>query len=511
MNISFLEMRIENFKNHHVLTVNFNDMTKIEGKNGAGKSSIGDAVTYVLYGTDALGTKLDPRPVGCDDKVETKVELLLKVDEQQILLGRIQKKTAKYYVNEVPEKATRFNEIVEGLFDKTLFLSLFNPTYFFTQHWQDQRKQLLSYVSEPLNKEVLAGLPSVSQSQLEPQLKKHSLDDLEKLHRDRFKNQDKALERASERVVTLKEQVSNNDYNINEHELKEKIDVLSKELLEYENRNINVHQQSRERSRLELRSESLKGEIQRQKDILTAIKTETLDEHCATCGQALDEKSIAKVKQQRQARYNTEADKGIKLVQELKDVNEKLNELPEPVEENPAEASRLVKIYSELNNLRDQLGDINRTKELLESIATAEENQHSIRKERNESLVLIDAIKSFRTKRSELMVHKIDSLFTTISVRLYEQLKNGEERATFEIERDGKPYSKLSTAEKIKAGLELIEVLSKQSEVVTPTFVDNAESILNFTKPSGQIIVARVVDKELEIIGVSLKEEAINE
>lgn len=59
MNISFLEMRIENFKNHHVLTVNFNDMTKIEGKNGAGKSSIGDAVTYVLYGTDALGTKLD--------------------------------------------------------------------------------------------------------------------------------------------------------------------------------------------------------------------------------------------------------------------------------------------------------------------------------------------------------------------------------------------------------------------------------------------------------------------
>ena len=65
---------------------------------------------------------------------------------------------------------------------------------------------------------------------------------------------------------------------------------------------------------------------------------------------------------------------------------------------------------------------------------------------------IVDAIKEFKTKRSELMVSKVDDLFTSISVKLYETLKNGEERATFEIEMDGKPYSKLSTAEKIKAG-----------------------------------------------------------
>jgi hypothetical protein len=136
---------------------------------------------------------------------------------------------------------------------------------------------------------------------------------------------------------------------------------------------------------------------------------------------------------------------------------------------------------------------------LAEDINVAREKKEVIRKELITSQAIVDVIKVFKSKRSELMVSKVDELFTTISIKLFETLKNGEEKATFEIEMDGKPYSKLSTAEKIKAGLELIEVLSKQSEVVAPTFVDNAESILNFTAPAGQLIVARVKDEELSI------------
>jgi hypothetical protein len=161
--------------------------------------------------------------------------------------------------------------------------------------------------------------------------------------------------------------------------------------------------------------------------------------------------------------------------------------------------------------LKGQIQQHSQVEQLKQEIEAAKQNLEVIRQERNESITIIDGIKEFRSKQAELMVKKVDELFEKISVRLYEEQKNGELRDTFEIEMDGKPYSKLSTAEKIKCGLELIEVLSKQSGVIAPTFVDNAESILSFTKPSGQLIVARVADTDFEIKAVSLKEEVVHE
>ena len=69
---------------------------------------------------------------------------------------------------------------------------------------------------------------------------------------------------------------------------------------------------------------------------------------------------------------------------------------------------------------------------------------------------------------------------------------------------DGKPYRTLSLSESIRAGLELREVLSKQSDLIMPVFVDNAESITRFKEPSGQLIISRVVaGQELKIEGAA--------
>jgi hypothetical protein len=69
---------------------------------------------------------------------------------------------------------------------------------------------------------------------------------------------------------------------------------------------------------------------------------------------------------------------------------------------------------------------------------------------------------------------------------------------------DGKDYRKLSLSESIRAGLELRDVLSQQSGLIAPTFVDNAESITRFKQPNGQLIISRVVaDQELTIEAVS--------
>jgi chromosome segregation ATPase len=505
MKIAFKTLALENFKNHKSVSVKFNDVTNIQGRNGAGKSSIGDAISWVLYGTDISGSKLDPRPIDSGEGTESKVELLVSIAGKDVLFGRTQKKTAKYFINEVPKKATEFNEFLEGQFDKNLFLSLFNPGHFFTQHWQDQRSQLLQYVSEPLNKEVLAELSKVDRERLEEPLKKHSLDDLEKLHREKVRSSDKAYERAAERVVTLEEQMSKQSNKADDVEhFKKEVELLHKKRTEIDEENAKVQKSIIERNRLEGQIDNLTSQVANQKERVQGIKDETVKELCSTCGQPLDESAIEKVKEDRVKRFNKEVAKGQDLVKKVNELKGNLAGLPDPGEINRAE---LNDIEDKLMQLQMAIRDSEQSANLEFDHREALEKKESLRKELVTSKGIVDAIKEFKSKRSELMVSKVDDLFTTISVKLYETLKNGEERATFEIEMDGKPYSKLSTAEKIKAGLELIEVLSKQSDVVAPTFVDNAESILYFTAPAGQLIVARVKDEDLNIKAVDTEED----
>ncbi len=506
MMIKFKQLTLENFKNHKKLEVNFTDITHIEGRNGSGKSSVGDAITWLLYGIDTIGNKLDPKPIGTEE--ETKVELLLQIDEKQILLGRSQKKTAKYYINEVPEKATKFGEIVDELFDKNLFLSLFNPTYFSLQHWQEQRKQLLQFVSEPLNKEVLAVISELQANTLELLLKKHSVDDLEKIHRERFNKRDKDLIRARERTTTLKEQLekhTNTEIDLNA--LQTELTSLQEKRFKLDEESVPQRKEQEKRMVLEKEVEMLKQNVLHQRGIAQQIKDEPLEENCCTCGQPLTGEAVEKVKLNKTARLQKEVGIGKQMVKTYNELLEKLEQMP-VIEIQTVDTSQLNERIFELKNKLQQHQQVEQLKQEIEQ---AELNYETIRKERNESQSIVEAIKEFRSKQAELMVKKVDSLFTNVSVRLFEELKNGEFRDTFEIEMDGKPYSKLSTAEKIKCGLEVVDVLSHQSSLIVPTFVDNAESILHFSKPLGQLLVARVVDKELEIKNITLKEETNHE
>ncbi|TYS67030.1 AAA family ATPase [Sutcliffiella horikoshii] len=502
--VTFIKLELTNFKNHASLKVKFSDITNIRGKNGAGKSSIGDAITWCLYGKDVMGSKLEPQPIGTD--LETKVELLLQVDGKQYLLGRSQKKTAKYYINEVPEKATVFKEFMDSILDEKVLFSLFTPSFFPSQKWTEQREQLLQYISEPLNKEVLAGMTEVERETLEESLKKHSLDDLEKLNKDKKRQLDVTYERAAERYLTLKEQLEQvSAENVDVAAIQKELAPLNSKRTEIEEEIDTIYQRKSARGRIEHQIESLEERIERQKSVVQGIKSEEIQEACQTCGQALDEKSISQVKENRQARFDKEVSTGKELIEKLNVLKESLGAMPAPED---IDRTELNEIDEKIVSLQVKLNVVGRVEQLKQDVLAAESHKEKLRKDRNTSISILDAIKSFRSVRSELMVNKVDALFTKISVKLYEQLKNGEEKATFEIEMDSKPYSKLSTAEKIIAGLELIEVLSSQSQVIAPCFVDNAESILHFTSPPGQLIVARVVDEEFSINTVSLKGES---
>lgn len=510
MNIRFERVSVSNFKNHKSLIVEFKDITNIAGRNGAGKSSIGEAITWCLYGFDMVGSKLDPTPIGVEVPEEIKSELLVSVDGVSTLLTRsLVKGKAKYHINEVPKKATEFDKTVESMFDKKLFLSMFNPVYFSSQSKNDQRDLMLRYVSEPLNKEVLAAMSKTGSKHLEHLLKKEKLEDTEERNKELFKKNDKLVERAAERVITLQEQLDKylevHDSNQDPEQIMKQIDeiVAKRNSLDDEwnkQRGLSV-----KRGTTMAAIDGVRTQIENLKKLIESKKTQPVLEDCHTCGQRLTDEALEKVHENKKDQLKEHVEHGKKLVAQRKELQAELDALPMAVEIDRRESFELDEQIYPLKAKLDAFKRVDQLKEEIEEAAAAKEK---IRKERNKAQSVVEAVKEFRTKRSELMVQKMDELFTTISVRLFEELKNGDLKATFEIEMDGKPYSKLSTAEKIKAGLEVIEVLSQQSDVIAPTFVDNAESILKFIKPSGQLITARVVDLDFTIITESLKEAA---
>lgn len=90
MQIEFKSLKLQNFKSHQDLTVNFGERTVITGDNAKGKSTIPEAITWLLYGTDTLGSKLDPSPITYEAD-ETMVSLLMDIDGTELLLGRDRK------------------------------------------------------------------------------------------------------------------------------------------------------------------------------------------------------------------------------------------------------------------------------------------------------------------------------------------------------------------------------------------------------------------------------------
>jgi DNA repair exonuclease SbcCD ATPase subunit len=508
LNIRFESLSVSNFKNHKSLTIEFKDITNISGRNGAGKSSIGEAITWCLYGIDMVGSKLDPTPISEEVPETIAVDLLVILDGVNTLLTRsLVKGKAKYYINDVPKKATEFDKTVESMFDKKLFLSLFNPIYFSSQTKSDQRDLMLRYVSEPLNKEVLSAMSKTGAKHLEPLLKKEKLDDVGERNKDIFKKKDNLVERAAERVITLQEQL---DKFLEVHDATQDPEQIKKQIDEIVAKRNSLDDDWNKQRGLAMKRGStmaaidgVRTQIENLKELIESHKTQPVLEDCRTCGQRLTEEALEKVHENKKNQLKEHVEHGKQLVAQRKELQAELDALPMAVEVDRRESFELDEQIYPLKAKLEAFKRINQLKEEIEEAAAAKE---SIRKERNKAQSVVEAVKEFRTKRAELMVQKMDELFTTINVRLFEELKNGELRATFEIEMDGKPYSKLSTAEKIKAGLEVIEVLSKQSDVIAPTFVDNAESILKFTKPSGQLITARVVDQDFSITTESLKE-----
>lgn len=166
MKINFQKMRLVNFKKFREIEIMFGEtVTNIRGRNGVGKTTIGDAVTWCLFGKNLQGqTSFGLKTLDSDGEqipnVEHSVEITLTADGVKHTLKRVleevwvrkrgtneqvlKNNTTSYYVDGSCYTATDYQKFISGMITEEVFKAVTNPKYFTSLKWQEQREFLAS-------------------------------------------------------------------------------------------------------------------------------------------------------------------------------------------------------------------------------------------------------------------------------------------------------------------------------------------------------------------------------
>lgn len=176
MRIILKSLHIENFKGIKSLDVNFSNKTSVKGQNAAGKTTIFDAFTWLLFNKNSAGEeKFNVRPLDkagkCIDNVEIKVVGVLDVDGKEVMLSKVQKQNwvkkrgtdtvtlqgnpNSYEIDGYPKSEADFKVYVSELAQsEDMFKLLTNPQYFSSLKWKEQRDILMKLTTEVLDVEL---------------------------------------------------------------------------------------------------------------------------------------------------------------------------------------------------------------------------------------------------------------------------------------------------------------------------------------------------------------------
>ena len=160
--ILFKTLKLQNFCGIRSGVFDFGeDLTVISGENGRGKSTIGNAIMYTLFGTDTNGMQLDIKTFDENHniikEIEHSSELVMLVDGDEISFKRVLTdkwkgdkctNTFKYYVDGELTTAGDFGKVVNDIFQEDPFSWCICPNLFLGMTWQNQRAFLQSLAGD---------------------------------------------------------------------------------------------------------------------------------------------------------------------------------------------------------------------------------------------------------------------------------------------------------------------------------------------------------------------------
>jgi len=176
------KLSIKNFKGIGNLEINTKGKSiKVYGDNGTGKTTISDAINWLLFGKDSQGnSKFALKPLDEDGNeihyLETEVEAIITLNKPITLRKTFKEKwtrkrgttidsfdshTTDYYIDDVPKKEKEFQEFINNQLDEKLFKLLTNPLAFNNLHWEERRKIMLDIAGDVSVDEIIDSNPDL--------------------------------------------------------------------------------------------------------------------------------------------------------------------------------------------------------------------------------------------------------------------------------------------------------------------------------------------------------------
>ena len=181
-NLRINRLTLENFKCHRFLELNLHGSNAtLYGDNATGKTSVYDALTWLLFGKDSAGNgekNIEIKPLDSsgnviDHNAITSVEAELSVDGEVTVFKRTYREvwstkrgasvetydgnTSEYFVDGVPCKKYAFEARIKELVPEDLFRLLTSVSYFPSDlKWQDRRSILFDMAGSRTDREIMA-------------------------------------------------------------------------------------------------------------------------------------------------------------------------------------------------------------------------------------------------------------------------------------------------------------------------------------------------------------------
>ena len=187
---------------------------------------------------------------------------------------------------------------------------------------------------------------------------------------------------------------------------------------------------------------------------------------------------------------------------------EELNKPVEPTEEEKQAEEMIRNLNSDRLALQKKRDELNKQLDVRDIIARKRERITELQEQEKTLNIQLSELESKEEIAKEFtkaiiteLENKVNALFSNVRFTMFEHKLNGSLKPTCECSVGGVPYSDLNNADKINAGIDIINAICSYNNVYAPCFIDNAESINDILPMKSQaihLIVSR--DKQLTVI-----------
>lgn len=503
-------------------------LTAIIGDNGTGKSTLVDAISWVMFGKPFSAEKnWLPKAITDGEAEPAKAELVFSGEGTETCsLAKVfkevwkQKKgtvektfaghTTDYYINGVPVNEGAYGEATKDMFGSR-GEALSHVGYIMDKMtMQERRAYILSFIEDI---DDIAIAASIEGGEVLVELM-HGRDingvatmakqALKGLNQDIKANQiiysreyplgaqydkEKAAQLEAQRKALTDSLSSHKEFttaisNMNSDKLNKQTVANNARLIAQD---------------AKVRMTSLSREIEQNKN--------KAQEYCPTCGARLNEEKLRQLEEKRsrrgeelaaalaeqEARYREHTAKAEEYTRQMDFIDANIRSMQEGL------GAELDRISEDIDNINWALSESAQAQAHYEAAQKAAESVKALNAEAEKWERVDYLVKEFTRAKTRAVEREVNAMFNSVKFRMFDLNINGSLKEECEplIECEGTlvPYKSANTGSKISAGIEIIDCLSRAQGNAAPVLLDNAESITQIKVPCGMQLLTFSVKK----------------